>query len=315
MSDLGFFTKSFTDPEIQVLEDNTLQGSQVQLAIKREDVIDSIVSGNKFRKLKYNIAEAHKQKKKKLLTFGGAFSNHIAAVAKAGEICGFKTIGVIRGEELGENLQRTLQQNSTLKFAYDCGMQFHFVTRSSYRDKHTLCFRESLKSEFGDFYEIPEGGTNTLAVTGCTEILNADTSKFDIIACAVGTGGTIAGIIEASLPHQKVLGFPALKGDFLYEEIKKYTLKTNWDLVTDYHFGGYAKIDAVLVNFINSFKKSHGIQLDPVYTGKMMYGLTELIRDGFFSENTRILAIHTGGLQGIAGMNEKLKSKGQSLIV
>ncbi|MEH6659638.1 1-aminocyclopropane-1-carboxylate deaminase/D-cysteine desulfhydrase [Leeuwenhoekiella marinoflava] len=315
MIDVSFFENDFNLLQVQELAGFSRGGRTIELAVKREELIHNVVSGNKFRKLKYNLIAAKNQKQETLLTFGGAYSNHIAAVAKAGELCGFKTLGVIRGEELGENLLQTLQQNGTLKFAYECGMHFHFVTRSEYRNKQTASFRESLKTKFGDFYEIPEGGTNDLAVKGCTEILNSDTSSYDVIACAVGTGGTIAGIIEGSLPHQKIIGFPALKGDFLTDEIKKYTSKTNWQLIRDYHFGGYAKMNSALISFINSFKEKHGIQLDPVYTGKMMYGLTELIESGFFSENTRILAVHTGGLQGIAGMNEKLKRKGQSLIV
>ena len=315
MIDVSFFENDLHSVEIQKIEKLLKPNSSVELAIKREDLINDMISGNKFRKLKYNVIAAKNQKQETLLTFGGAFSNHIAAVAKAGELCGFETVGVIRGKELGDNLLQTLQQNATLKFANACGMKLHFVSRSEYREKHTVSFHESLKIKFGDFYEIPEGGTNDLAVKGCAEILNSDTSSYDVIACAVGTGGTIAGIIEGSLPHQRIMGFPALKGDFLKDEIKMYTSKTNWDLINDYNFGGYAKIDTALISFINSFKEQHSIQLDPVYTGKMMYGLTELIENGFFSENTRILAVHTGGLQGIAGMNEKLKRKGQSLIV
>jgi len=304
MIDVSFFENDLHSVEIQKIEKLLKPNSSVELAIKREDLINDMISGNKFRKLKYNVIAAKNQKQETLLTLGGAFSNHIAAVAKAGELCGFETVGVIRGKELGDNLLQTLQQNATLKFANACGMKLHFVSRSEYREKHTVSFQESLKIKFGDFYEIPEGGTNDLAVKGCAEILNSDTSSYDVIACAVGTGGTIAGIIEGSLPHQRIMGFPALKGDFLKDEIKMYTSKTNWDLINDYHFGGYAKINTALISFINSFKEQHSIQLDPVYTGKMMYGLTELIENGFFSENTRILAVHTGGLQGIVGMTK-----------
>jgi len=286
----------------------------VKVYLKREDLIDSYVSGNKFRKLKYNVLQAVEEDYNALLTYGGAYSNHIAAVAKAGKLFGLKTIGVIRGEELGYNLEETLLKNSTLKFAHDCGMQFEFVTRSAYREKHLESFRESLKIKHGNFYDIPEGGTNALAIKGCAEILDERTANYDFIASSVGTGGTLAGIIEASLPHQKVLGFPALKGDFLEAEIRKYTSKTNWQLVTDSHFGGYAKTSEALIEYINTFKKEQDIQLDPVYTGKMMYGLTDLIRNGYFSKNTRILAVHTGGLQGITGMNERLRKQGRSTI-
>ncbi|HEA31138.1 MAG TPA: 1-aminocyclopropane-1-carboxylate deaminase/D-cysteine desulfhydrase [Leeuwenhoekiella sp.] len=314
MYDLGFLESGFLNAPIQKLSGTNPDFLSLELSIKREDLISSEVSGNKFRKLKYNLAKAKEEQHKTLLTYGGAFSNHIAATAKAGQLCGFKTIGVIRGEELGVDLEKTLRQNATLRFADKCNMQLYFVSRSHYKEKNKKSFREILKNKFQDFYEIPEGGTNELAVKGCAEILDEKTGAYDYIACPVGTGGTIAGIIEGSLPHQKILGFPALKGDFLEAEINKYTSKTNWQLITDYHFGGYAKVNQELVSFINLFKKKQSIPLDPIYTGKMLYGLYEMIRNGFFSKNTRILAVHTGGLQGIAGINDRLKKQGSKLI-
>ena len=311
---MNLFKKSDLVIPIDKIDLSFYPNQGVELSVLREDLISEQVSGNKFRKLKYNLAEAKKQNYRTLLTFGGAFSNHIAATAKAGELCGFKTIGVIRGDELGDDLEQTLQQNATLRFAYECGMEFYFVNRSLYREKNLENFSINLKERYGDFYVIPEGGTNDLAVRGCSEILSSATSIYDYIICAVGTGGTIAGLIESSLPHQTVLGFPALKGGFLNAEIKKYTKKSNWELITDYHFGGYAKINSELISFVNTFKKQQHIQLDPIYTGKMMYGLIDLIANGFFSKNTRILAIHTGGLQGISGINSRLKKSGKSTI-
>ncbi len=281
----------------------------IAIYLKREDLIHPEVSGNKFRKLKYNIAEAASQQKQILLTFGGAFSNHIAATAAAGKIAGFETIGVIRGEELAHDLQKTLKENPTLRFADDCGMKFHFVSRSDYREKTSEVFIEELRKKFGDFYLVPEGGTNELAVKGCEEILNSEDAEFDVIACAVGTGGTISGLINASGENQQILGFPALKGDFLKAEIEQFSKKTNWRIIPDYHFGGYAKVDKVLIDFINDFRRDYGIQLDPVYTGKLIYGIFDLARKNYFSKNTRILAIHTGGLQGISGMNKVLKKR------
>ena len=281
----------------------------VHIYLKREDLLHAEVSGNKFRKLKYNIAEAASQKRQILLTFGGAYSNHIAATAAAGKIAGFKTVGVIRGEELGENIQNTLQENPTLKFAHSCGMAFHFVSRSEYREKTSEAFLEELRKRFGDFYLVPEGGTNELAVQGCEEILTGADAKFDVICCAVGTGGTISGIINSSEEHQQVLGFPALKGEFLRTEVERFSKKNNWEIIPDYHFGGYAKVNRKLIDFINNFRSNYGVQLDPVYTGKLMYGIFDLARNNYFSKNTRILAIHTGGLQGIAGMNKVLKMK------
>ncbi len=281
-----------------------------EISLKPEYLIHPQVSGNKFRKLKYNVEEAQRQNKKTLLTFGGAFSNHIAAVAAAGQEFGFSTVGIIRGEELFNKVDT----NPTLKFAYDCGMVFKFISREDYRNKSSLHFVKSLINEFGDFYLIPEGGTNHLAVKGCEEILTEEDIIFDYICCSVGTGGTISGLINSSQPHQKFLGFPALKGDFLQEEIAKFATKSNWNLVNDYNFGGYAKINLELISFINAFKCQNKIPLDPIYTGKMMFGIYDLIKKGFFPKGSKILAIHTGGLQGIDGMNLILKEKSLPLI-
>lgn len=280
----------------------------IEVVIKREDAIHQHISGNKYRKLKYNILEAQRLGYATLLTFGGAFSNHIAAVASVGQLFGFKTIGVIRGEELAE------VSNPTLDFAKSCGMQCHFVSREMYQQKNDATFLEMLSQKFGDFYLLPEGGTNALAVKGCEEILTEYDAQFDYICSAVGTGGTISGLINSSLPHQNVLGFPALKGDFLREEIAKFAHKSHWDLVTDYHFGGYAKISPQLISFINTFKDAYGIALDPIYTGKMLFGVFDLIEKGYFPKGSKILVIHTGGLQGIAGMNAILKQKNLPLI-
>jgi len=280
--------------------------SQCSLFIKREDLIHPIVSGNKYRKLKYNLAEAKKQNHKQILTFGGAFSNHIAAVAFAGKDNGFKTIGVIRGEELANKIQ----ENPTLLKAQEAGMKFLFVTREHFREKENQLFLDKLHAKYGDFYLIPEGGTNQLAVKGCEEILTAEDFTFDYICCAVGTGGTISGIINSAKPHQKVLGFPALKGDFLSNDICKFAKNNRWELITDYSLGGYAKVTPEYISFLNSFYQSTNIPLDPIYTGKMVFGVLQLIEQNYFPESSKILLIHTGGLQGIVGMNELLKKRG-----
>lgn len=292
-----------------------LTQKNVELYIKREDEIHPFVSGNKFRKLKYNLAEAKKQNKTTLLTFGGAFSNHIVATAVAGNLNGFKTIGIIRGEELANDLAKTLAENATLREAHQNGMTFKFISRADYRNKEQTNFISDLSKEFGDFYLIPEGGTNQLAIRGCEEILTNQDAIFDYICLAVGTGGTISGVINSLQDHQKCLGFPALKGSFLEEEIKKYVKsEENWSLQTDYHFGGYAKYNNDLIRFINTFKNQSNILLDPVYTSKMVYGVLDLIGKNHFPSKTKILAIHTGGLQGIVGFNKKLAAKNQSLI-
>ena len=288
--------------------------SDIKLCIQREDLVHPQIQGNKFRKLTHNIAFAKANAYKTLLTFGGAYSNHIAATAIAGKLEGMHTVGVIRGEELECNLEKTLSQNPTLSKAVECGMQLEFVSRSDYKEKETSAFLEKLGEKYPNAYVLPEGGTNDLAIKGCKEILDEKGFTFDYVCCPVGTGGTISGIIESSRENQKIVGFPALKGDFLEEEIKKWTSRTNWELISEYHFGGYAKVDKTLIEFINSFHLTHKIQLDPVYTGKMIYGVLDLISKGYFSPKSRILAIHTGGLQGIQGMNQKLLQKGLPII-
>ncbi len=283
----------------------------ITLEIKREDLLHPFVSGNKFRKLKYNILQAKAENQSVLLTFGGAFSNHIAAVAYAGKEQGFETIGVIRGDELRDKIS----ENPTLSFAQECGMRFEFVTREAYRHKTETAFIEQLQAQFGSFYLVPEGGTNDLAVKGCEEILTEFDAHFDFVCSAVGTGGTISGLINSALPHQKVLGFPALKGDFLQNEIHKFVNNKNWELITDYHFGGYGKVTTEFIEWMNWFYAQTGIPLDPIYTGKMVFGVMDLIQRNYFSPKSKILMIHTGGLQGIAGMNAKLEKQNKPILV
>jgi 1-aminocyclopropane-1-carboxylate deaminase len=288
----------------------TTFNKNISLFIRREDLIHPFISGNKFRKLKYNLVQAKAENHHTLLTFGGAFSNHIAATAFAGKEYDFKTIGIIRGDEL----ESKILINPTLKFAQECGMKFKFVTREKYRHKTEAEFIENLKNEFGNFYYVPEGGTNEFAVKGCEEILTQEDSQYDFVCCSVGTGGTISGLINSVLPHQKVLGFPALKGDFLKEEIRKFAFNDNWELITDYHFGGYGKVKTELIAFINQFYLENKIPLDPIYTGKMVFGVMDLINTNYFPDDSKILLIHTGGIQGIGGMNLKLKAKKLPII-
>lgn len=271
----------------------------ITLTIKREDLIHSHIAGNKWRKFKYNLLAARQEKQQVLLTFGGAYSNHIAAVAAAGQEFGFKTIGIIRGEELATHQGH----NPTLQAALNNGMQLHFISRIQYRLKSSPEFIDALQQRFGSFYLIPEGGTNALAIQGCEEILTeSDKQDFDYVCCAVGTGGTLAGIINSTNTRQQVIGFSALKGDFVVDEVNQWLgrphIKTNWHINTDYHFGGYAKTSPALFDFIRTFMQQTGIQLDPVYTGKMLYGVFDLVQLGYFPTNSRILAIHTGGIQG-----------------
>ncbi len=285
--------------------------SGISLEIKREDLIHPFVSGNKFRKLKYNLLQAKKENKDTLLTFGGAFSNHIAAVAAAGKEHGFKTIGIIRGEEL----RNGFGDNPTLNFASNCGMQFDFISRDEYRKKTEQDFLAQLNEKWGDFYIIPEGGTNSLAVLGCQEILEESDADFDFICCSVGTGGTISGLINSSKLNQKIIGFPALNGDFLKEEIRKFATNERWELIEDYTFGGYAKVNDELIEFMNSFYSENHIPLEPIYTGKMVFGVIDMIYKDYFPKDAKILMIHTGGLQGIDGMNMKLQKQRMPLIL
>jgi len=282
----------------------------VSLTVKREELLFPGISGNKYRKLKYNLAAAQAAKQRTLLTFGGGFSNHIAATALAGKIHGFHTIGVIRGEELAHKAL-----NATLAKAVAQGMQLHFVSREAYRDKSSEQFLAALKAQFGDFYLLPEGGSNELAVRGCAEIINEQDRDFTHIALAVGTGATLAGVSMGAFPKQQILGFPALKSNFLQKDICNFTTETNWSLLKEYHFGGYAKISPELVSFINDFKRETQVALDPIYTGKVAYGLIDLVKRAYFPAGSKLLMIHTGGLQALEGMNEKLKKKGSELLL
>jgi 1-aminocyclopropane-1-carboxylate deaminase len=263
------------------------------------------MSGNKWHKLKYNLQEAQKQGKNTLLTFGGAYSNHIYAVAAAGNIFNFKSIGIIRGEE-------HLPLNPTISYARDCGMQIYYLDRSSYRRKNSAKIINQLKNNFGEFYLLPEGGTNELAVKGCSEIINKIEVDFDYICCPCGTGGTLAGLISGLNGKKFALGFAVLKGaSFLKENVTELiqgfngNVFHNWDINLDYHFGGYAKVDERLLDFVFQFSSRTKILIEPIYTGKMLFGIYDLVTKGFFNEGIRIIAIHTGGLQGLKGLAER----------
>ena len=283
------------DQIAQAIRYQTIQvDSSTHITIKRLDQIHPQISGNKFFKLKYNFLEAQRLGYKKIITFGGAYSNHIAATAYAAHVFGFSSIGIIRGEELANKAL-----NQTLSTAQQFGMQFQFVSREKYRLKDTNEFLQELKLHYPDSYIIPEGGTNNLAIQGCRKILSKDDLKnYDVICCAVGTGGTITGLIEASTEYQSILGFSALKGDFLTDEVSQLSNKRNWEILDDYCCGGYAKTTAELLQFIQNFEDLYQIPLEHIYTGKMMMGIFDLIEKKHFPKNSRILVIHSGGLQG-----------------
>ena len=298
---------------LQKIEEDFLEQKNVKLYLLREDLIHSEISGNKWRKLKYNIKEAKRKGCDQLLTYGGAFSNHIAATAAAGREIGFKTIGIIRGEE-------KLPLNQTLQLAKDNGMVFKYVSREQYREnnKYEKSFISSLEKEYGQFYLIPEGGSNVLAVKGCAEIINNVKIGYDVICLACGTGGTLTGVIASVNKDKQVLGFSALKGGgFLKDDIAHLLLEykdhmkqnfenNHWKLINDYHFGGYAKVKPELINFIRVFKKEHAVELDFIYTGKMLFGLYDMIKNSKQFDGKTIIAVHTGGVQGNNGFEERL---------
>ena len=293
---------------IQEIYDPFLSEKDITLMIKREDLLHAEVSGNKWRKLKYNLLVAKEEGHDTLLTFGGAYSNHIHATAAAASEMGFKSIGIIRGEE-------HLPLNDTLKFAVRKGMRLEYMARDKYRSRNTSDSIEELQNKFGQFYHVPEGGTNKLAIQGCEEIIADTPIPFDHICCAAGTGGTVSGLIAGLDGRHQVLGFSVLKGNFLHQTVSQLLVESkgrtydNWQITNEYHFGGYAKIDHVLIDFIRNFWHQHHILLDPIYTGKMMYGIYDLINKGHFPAGSRILAIHTGGIQGWGGIRERYASK------
>lgn len=285
---------------LQKIKSDFITSKGVELFVCRLDLNHPHISGNKLYKLKYNIEEAKKQGKKTILTFGGAFSNHITATAAAGKEYGFDTIGIIRGEEVSE-------LNPTLTFAKECGMQLHFVSRALYQNKEEL--NKHLEQHFSslNYYSIPEGGSNELGIKGCTEITKNIPIDFDYACCACGTGSTITGITLSLKEHQQAIGFQVLKGEnYIKTEVEKWlshfkSSENNWEINEDFHFGGYAKLKPELLNFMLEFEKKNAIPLDYIYTGKMMFGIIELIKAGKFKKGDRIIAIHTGGLQGNQG--------------
>ncbi|MCX6215178.1 pyridoxal-phosphate dependent enzyme [Spirosoma sp.] len=269
----------------------------IRLFLKRDDLLHPYVSGNKWRKLKYNLLAARARKLGTLLTFGGAYSNHLYATAAAGQVFGFRTIGIVRGDELaGKPL------NSTLAFCRAAGMQLHFISREDYRRKENADFLDALTAQFGPCYVVPEGGTNDLAIQGTAEIIPEIIAQLgcipDFACCPVGTGGTVAGLVKSATEQTEVLGFMALKvPDSLWLPVET-TPKARGYRVPDYHFGGYARTTPELLNFISNFEKRNDILLEQVYTGKMLYGIYDLARQGYFPEGATVVAVHTGGLQG-----------------
>lgn len=281
-----------------------MEEKRVEMAVLRLDQVHKAVSGNKFFKLKYNLEEAKKLGKKTILTFGGAFSNHIYATASAAHFAGFHSIGIIRGKDAHS-------ENPTLAHAQQMGMRLHFVARDRYRAKNSSDFLEKLKAQFGDYYLIPEGGTNDLSIWGTREILKDLPAVFSHIAVSIGTGGTYAGLAASLKSQQTLIGFSSLKGEFIHQEVSnllesnKIQLKGSLEIRTEYHFGGYGKYKSELIDFMGWFYGEFKVPLDPIYTGKTFYGAFDLVEKNHFPSGSKILLIHTGGLQGNAGFAAK----------
>jgi 1-aminocyclopropane-1-carboxylate deaminase len=298
MAEFADFT--LPDIPIQAVDDPDLEEAGISLSMLRLDLAHPLISGNKWFKLKHNLLQARREGQSTLLSFGGAWSNHLHALAAAGNLYGFSTIGVIRGE-LPDPLNICLQE------AVNAGMHLYAVPRSSYRAKDTELLAE-LNTRFGSFYLIPEGGGNREGALGCAEIPSLYVHKrFDLVTLACGTGTTLAGVAStSSLP---ILGFQVLRGQgYLSREVvnlqAQFDLSANcdWRMNDQFHFGGYAKADSKLLSFLAKFESRHGIPLEPVYSAKMLYGIYALSKKrDFFPQNCSILAIHGGGLQGRRG--------------
>ncbi|WP_139924763.1 1-aminocyclopropane-1-carboxylate deaminase/D-cysteine desulfhydrase [Hymenobacter sp. DG01] len=290
---------------LQPLPEPAADRAGVQLLLLRDDLNHPDLPGNKWRKLKYNLLEAGRLGQTTLLTYGGAYSNHLAAVAAAGRLTGLQTVGVVRGEEL-----RKQPLNPTLARARQDGMRLHFLDRTTYRRKHEPEVVAALLRELGPAYVLPEGGSNTLALPGCAELVPEllALTDFDTLCVACGTGGTLAGLLVGLDGQREALGFAALKGaDFLRPDINALTLQatsrvySNWALRTDYHGGGYARLTPEVRRFVQAFQQRHGVLLDPIYTSKMLMGILDLLAQGYFRRGSTVVAVHTGGLQAWAG--------------
>jgi 1-aminocyclopropane-1-carboxylate deaminase len=279
---------------VEPLDGSRLRDKGVSVWLKRDDLIHPEIPGNKWRKLKYNLVEAARSDQRTLLTFGGAYSNHIRATAAAGYYCGFSTIGIIRGEE-------HLPLNPSLAYAVRRGMRLSYLDRATYRRKPDPDIIAALHREFGAFYLLPEGGSNELAVYGCAEIPGEIDIDFDVICCACGTGTTLAGIAGGLKAGQQAVGFSSLKGgEFLAGDVAELQQRTfgacsdNWRIEYGFHFGGFARKTSELDAFIADFRARHGLALDWVYVAKMMYGVYALIENGTFKPGSRVVAVITG---------------------
>lgn len=280
---------------IQKIQHPLLDEADFPLYIKRDDLVHPVISGNKWRKLKYILLHALKHEHDHLISMGGAYSNHLHALAYIGYKLNIKTTGLIRGEQ-------PEKENQTLNDLRKWNMNLKFINRSAFRElrKHRT-FNAAPATEYNGFW-IPEGGANDYALKGIAEMLNEINMEFDVLALACGTGTTMAGLARTLSPEKRILGFSSLKGGgFLEKEVKKLVKKnsiTNWSINFNYHFGGFAKTTDELLSFIEDFQNETSIPLEPIYNGKMLFGLFDMIKNGKLKKGRKIIAIHTGGLQG-----------------
>ncbi|MEH6557119.1 MAG: pyridoxal-phosphate dependent enzyme [Oceanicoccus sp.] len=306
-------TRQFAN--LQTLDDPVFQRAGIHCSVLRLDTFSSFANGNKFFKLKHNILQAKAQGFDKILSFGGAYSNHIHALALAGRHFGMSTVGIIRGDDLPI-------MNPTLTDAVAAGMNLKFISRRDYKRRNDAGFLDDIKVQYPDFFVVPEGGSNVLGVQGCMEIVDHIYShgvkKVDLIVVPCGTAATLAGIAASCEAGEKVLGFSVLKnGQYLDTEVEKFISdlsiddRKNWSISHDYHCGGYAKLSSELMSFIDNFQRRHDIPIEPVYSGKMFFGLNQMLQASScpIAPGSHVVAIHTGGLQGWRGMATKIQHK------
>ncbi len=298
LSNLLELEKVFKPSLLTQINDPLLERCRIELWIKRDDLLHPVISGNKWRKLKYCLHHALSLGMDTVVSMGGAYSNHLHALAYAGKQLGLKTVGLVRGEQLSV-------LTPTLCDVQHWGMALKFVSRTEYRALRQYRAFDSFPDLKPQQYWLPEGGAQVLALKGVAELVNEITMPYDALCVPCGTGTTLAGIAGAVPDNVAVLGFAALKNaDFLNAEVEALLARPchNWKINMAYHFGGFAKTNASLTSFIEDFEFKTKVSLDPVYTGKMMYALYDLLQKGYFKPGQRIIALHTGGLQGKRGI-------------
>ena len=288
----------FAESPLVQIHDDFFNAAGVEIWIKRDDLLHSIISGNKWRKLKYILDHALKLDADTIISMGGTYSNHLHALAFAGKCLGLKTMAYVRGEK-----PETL--NPTLQDLLEWDMELRFISRSEYRELRTYKSYDSLPGLKHRQYWLPEGGATELALKGVAEIVSEIDRDFDVLFVACGTGTTLAGLIQAAPSTTKIIGVAALKGAaFLRTDVEQMISQSgaqqhDWSILLDYHFGGFAKKTPELIEFIQAFHAKHCTPLEPIYTGKALYAIYDLVKKGYFSPGQRIMVLHTGGLQGI----------------